>query len=51
MILGMSTATYILVHVVLRLVGIASGLVVLYGLLAERRLDWTALFFDNYSLF
>ena len=45
MILGMTTSTFILVHVVLSLVGIASGLVVAFGLLAGKRLDgWTALF-------
>jgi hypothetical protein len=45
MILGMSTSTFTLVHVVISLVGIVSGLVVLYGLLAAKRLDrWTALF-------
>jgi hypothetical protein len=45
MILGMTTSTFTLVHVLLSLVGIASGLVVLFGLLAGKRLDgWTALF-------
>ena len=45
MILGMTTATYTLVHVVISLVGIGSGLVVLYGLLTGKRLDrWTAAF-------
>jgi hypothetical protein len=45
MILGMTTSTFTLVHVVISLVGIASGLVVLYGLLTGKRLDgWTALF-------
>jgi hypothetical protein len=45
MILGMTTSTFTLVHVVLSLVGIASGLVVAFGLLAGKRLDgWTALF-------
>jgi len=45
MILGMTTATYTLVHVILSLVGIASGFVVLYGLLTAKRLDgWTGLF-------
>jgi hypothetical protein len=37
--------TYTLVHVVLSLVGIASGFIVLSGLLAARRLDrWTVVF-------
>jgi hypothetical protein len=45
MILGMSTATYTLLHVVISLVGIGSGFVVMYGLLSGKRLDgWTALF-------
>ena len=45
MILGMSTATYTLIHVLISLVGIGSGLVVMYGLLGGKRLDrWTALF-------
>ena len=43
--LGMSLSTFTLVHVLISLVGIASGLVVLYGLLTGKRLDgWTALF-------
>jgi hypothetical protein len=45
MILGMTTATYTLVHVLISLAGIGSGLVVMYGLLTDKRLDrWTALF-------
>lgn len=45
MIWGMTTSTFTLVHVVLSLVGIGSGLVVLYGMLTGKRLDaWTALF-------
>jgi len=45
MILGMSTSTFTLVHVVLSLIGIVSGLVVLFGMLEARRLEgWTALF-------
>ena len=45
MILGMTTSTFALVHVLLSLVGIASGLVVVFGLLVGKRLDgWTALF-------
>jgi len=38
-------STFTLIHVVLSLVGIGSGFVVLFGLLAGRRLDgWTTLF-------
>ena len=45
MILGISASTYTLLHVVISLVGIGSGFVVLFGLLAGKRLDgWTALF-------
>lgn len=45
MILGMSTATFTLVHVIISLLGIGSGLVVLLGLLNRKRLDgWTAFF-------
>ena len=45
MIFGMSLQTFTLLHVVISLVGIGSGLVVLYGLLARKRLAaWTALF-------
>ena len=45
MMLGMSLSTFTLVHVLISLVGIASGLVVLFGVLSGKRLDgWTALF-------
>jgi len=45
MILGMSTATFTLVHVILSLIGIAAGLVVVLGMLGARRLPaLTALF-------
>ena len=45
MILGMSTGTYTLLHVLISLVGIGSGLVVMFGFLNGKRLDgWTALF-------
>ena len=45
MIFGMTTSTFTLVHVLISLVGIASGLVVVFGLLSGKRLDgWTALF-------
>jgi hypothetical protein len=43
MILGMTTFTF--VHVAISLMGILSGLVVVFGLAASKRLDgWTALF-------
>lgn len=45
MVFGMSLETYTLVHVLLSLVGIASGFVVIFGLLGGKRLDsWTATF-------
>jgi len=45
MILGMSTATFTFLHVLISLVGIGSGFVVFFGLLGGKRLDgWTALF-------
>src|SRR5580700_6692320 len=45
MMLGMSLGTFTFVHVLISLVGIASGLVVVFGLLAGKRLDgWTSLF-------
>ena len=43
MIFGMTTFTF--VHVVLSLIGIGSGLVVVFGLFTSKRLDgWTAVF-------
>lgn len=45
MVLGMTTATFTALHVLISLVGIASGLVVMYGLLTANRLErWTTLF-------
>src|SRR5580658_2933883 len=45
MSLGMSTATYTLLHVLISLVGIGSGLVVMFGFLTGKRFDgMTALF-------
>jgi hypothetical protein len=37
MILGMSTATFVLVHVVISLIGIVAGLVVMFGMLGSKR--------------
>ncbi len=43
MILGMSTATFTLVHVVLSLIGILAGFVVLFGMFRSRVVEgWTA---------
>ncbi len=45
MILGMSVATFTTVHVILSLIGIASGIVVLFGMLGAKRLGGlTAIF-------
>jgi hypothetical protein len=45
MILGMSTATYTFVHVLISLIGIGSGLAVMFGFFKGRRLDgWNATF-------
>ncbi len=45
MILGMSTATYTLLHVLISLIGIGSGLIVVLGFLTGKRLDGlTAIF-------
>jgi len=45
MILGMSITTFTFLHVLISLVGIGSGLIVMFGLLTGKRLDgWTAIF-------
>src|SRR5690242_9750299 len=45
MILGMSTASFTLLHVIISLIGIASGFVVAAGMRSSQRLPgWTALF-------
>lgn len=45
MILGMSTSTFTLLHVLISLVGIGSGLVVVFGMISGKRLDgWTPIF-------
>ena len=48
MILGLSTATYTLVHVVISLIGIGSGVVVLWGMLRAKTLEGiTAIFLGS----
>ena len=37
MILGMSMATFVLVHVVISLIAIVAGLVVMFGMLGSNR--------------
>jgi len=45
MILGMTLQMYTAVHVAISLIGIVSGLIVVFGMLSGKRLDsWTALF-------
>jgi len=45
MILGMPASTYTLLHVLISLIGIGSGLVVMSAMLTGRRVEgWTALF-------
>jgi hypothetical protein len=45
MILGMSTATFSVVHVIISLIGIVSGLLVLWAMLSKKPSDgWTAIF-------
>jgi hypothetical protein len=45
MILGMSTSAFTTLHVIISLIGIVSGLIVVYGMLgANRMAGWTALF-------
>lgn len=45
MVLGMTLLTFTLVHVLISLVGLGSGLIVVFGMLAGKRLDgWTAIF-------
>jgi hypothetical protein len=47
----MTTANFTLLHVVISLIGIGSGLVVMFGLLTARRLDrWTLLFLITTAL-
>jgi hypothetical protein len=45
MVFGMSLATYTQIHVVISLIGIGSGLIVVFGMLGGKRMDgMTALF-------
>jgi len=45
MILGLSTSTFTLIHVILSLVGILAGAIVLLGMLASKRPNaWTKIF-------
>ncbi len=45
MTLGLSLSTFTMLHVIISLIGIVSGIVVLFGLLGSHRMPgWTALF-------
>ena len=45
MILGMSLATFVLVHVIISLIAIVAGLVVMFGMLGSKRMPGlTAIF-------
>lgn len=51
MVFGMSLATYTLIHVIISLIGIGSGLIVLFGMFGSKRLDgMTALFLATTAL-
>lgn len=51
MVLGMSLQAFTLIHVLISFAAIASGLVVVYGFLSNKRLDgWTAVFFTTTAL-
>jgi hypothetical protein len=51
MVFGMSLATYTLIHVIISLIGIGSGLVVLFAMFGGKRLDGiTALFLATTAL-
>src|SRR6185312_10429111 len=51
MIFGLSLHAYTQLHVLISLVAIASGLIVLYGMLRGKRLDgWTSLFLATTAL-
>jgi hypothetical protein len=48
MILWMSTATFTVVHVIISLIGVVSGLVVLWAMLGRRRSEgWIAIFLGS----
>lgn len=51
MVLGISLQTFTLIHVLISLAGIASGVVVMYGFLTNKRLNrWTAAFLTTTAL-
>src|SRR5215510_10018678 len=51
MVFGISLETYTLIHVIISLIGIVSGLIVLFGMLGNKRLDaMTAIFLITTAL-
>jgi len=51
MVLGMSLETYTLIHVIISLIGIVSGLIVLFGMLGSNRMNGlTAIFLITTAL-
>ena len=51
MVFGMSLTTYTLIHVIISLIGIASGLIVVFGMFGGKQLDGiTALFLATTAL-
>ena len=51
MVLGMSLGTYTLLHVLISLIGLGSGLIVMFGFWSRKRLDrWTSLFLATTAL-
>ncbi len=50
MILGMATSTYTLIHVVISLIGIGSGIVVLWGMIRSKPLDGITAIFLTFTV-
>ena len=50
MILGIATSTYTLIHVVISLIGIGSGIVVLWGMIRNKRLDGITAIFLTFTV-
>ncbi len=51
MVFGISLATYTLIHVIISLIGIVSGLIVLFGMVGSKRLNgMTAIFLATTAL-
>ncbi len=51
MVLGISLHTFTLIHVFISLIGIVSGLIVMYGFITNQPLDrWTAIFLATTAL-